>query len=31
MRDEFASKAFLAVMVTGLLLLCFGLMAFALA
>jgi hypothetical protein len=29
MRDEFASKTFLAVTVTGLLLLCSGLMAFA--
>jgi hypothetical protein len=30
MRDEFASKTFLAVTVTGLLLLCSGLMVFAL-
>jgi hypothetical protein len=29
MRDEFASKSFLAVTVTGLVLLCSGLMAFA--
>jgi hypothetical protein len=30
MRDEFASKTFLAVTVAGLLLLCFGLLVFAL-
>jgi hypothetical protein len=29
MRDEFASKAYLAVTVTGIALLCSGLMAFA--